>query len=197
MLQFNVWSKDSSSQLFLSFIEEKRHTANTAFVCQQYSSNFFGADNFDTIVERVGGGSSVNVTRFAAFQDVAPSDIVKTKDSSIPGRKSRKLFYEDINNDNKLAFKIKEPEELLGNKQMIDLIVCFFIIIFGKTKQFFIPLFWHQILRAVHYYKNSWNIPTKYCFKTYWSWNNTTLFLLFSNVWQRWRNAIREYFSWR
>ena len=139
MLQFNVWSKDSSSQLFLSFIEEKRHTANTAFFCQQYSSDFFGADNFDTIVERVGGGSSVNVTRFAAFQEVAPSDIVKTKDSSIPGRKSRQMFYEDINNDNKLVFKIKEPEELLGNKPMIGFIVFFvffFIIIFGKTRQF-------------------------------------------------------------
>ena len=73
---------------------------------------FFSADNFDTIVERVGGGGSVNVT-LVAFQEIAPNNIVKTRDSTVPPRKTIGLFYVDINTDYKPVHKTKEPEKLV------------------------------------------------------------------------------------
>ena len=73
---------------------------------------FFWADNFDTIVKRVGGSGSVNVTHLVAFQEIAPNNIVKTRDSTVPRRKTRGLFYEDINIYYKPVHKTKEPEKL-------------------------------------------------------------------------------------
>ena len=70
---------------------------------------FFWADNFDTIVKRVGGSGSVNVTHLVAFQEIAPNNIVKTRDSTVPRRKNRGLFYKDINIDYKPVHKTKEP----------------------------------------------------------------------------------------
>ena len=60
---------------------------------------FFWADNFDTIVGRVDGGGSANVIHLVAFQEIASNNIVKTKDSTVPRRKTRGLFHEDINTD--------------------------------------------------------------------------------------------------
>ena len=46
---------------------------------------------------KVGGGGSVNVTHLVAFQEIALNNIVKTRDWTVPRRKTRGLFYEDIN----------------------------------------------------------------------------------------------------
>ena len=75
---------------------------------------FFSADNFDTIVERVGGGGSVNVAYLVAFQEIGPTNIVKTRNSTVPRRKTRRLFYEDINIDYKSVHKTEEPEKLVA-----------------------------------------------------------------------------------
>ena len=71
---------------------------------------FFWVDNFDTIVEIVGGD---NVTHLVAFQKIAPKIIVKTRDSTVRCGKSSGLFYEDINIDYKPVHKAKEPEKLV------------------------------------------------------------------------------------
>ena len=80
-----------------------------------------------TIVERVGGSGSVNVTHLVAFQEFAPRNILKTSDSSVPHRNSKILFYEDKNVDKPVS-KITEPGEVLGE-------ICnFFMVIFAKSK---------------------------------------------------------------
>ena len=44
---------------------------------------FLWADSFDTIVERVGGGGSVNVTHFVTFEEIVSNNIAKTTDSTV------------------------------------------------------------------------------------------------------------------
>ena len=73
---------------------------------------FFWADNYNTIVERVGGGASVTVTHLVAFREITPNNIVKTRDSTVPRRKTRGFFYEDINIDYKPVHKTEKPEKL-------------------------------------------------------------------------------------
>ena len=68
---------------------------------------FFWADNSDTFAERVGDSGSVNVTHLVAFQEIAPNNIVKTRDSTVPRGKTRGLFYEDLNIDYKRFHKTK------------------------------------------------------------------------------------------
>ena len=94
---------------------------------------FFRADNFDTIVERVAGGGSVNVTHLVAFQEITHNNIVKTRDSTVPPRKTRGLFYEDINTDYKPVHKTKEPEKLVVEicdilRQTNDIFHCFYCL---------------------------------------------------------------------
>ena len=53
---------------------------------------FYWADNLDTIIERNGGGGSVNVTHLVAFQEIA-TNIVKVRDSTVPRKKNREACY--------------------------------------------------------------------------------------------------------
>ena len=50
-------------------------------------------------------------THLVGFQEIAP--IVKTRDLTVPRRKIRDLFYEDIDIDYKPVHKTKEPEKLV------------------------------------------------------------------------------------
>ena len=54
---------------------------------------FFWADSFDTIVERLGGGGSVNVTHFVPFEEIVSNNIAKTRDSTVQKFHLYKRFH--------------------------------------------------------------------------------------------------------
>ena len=61
---------------------------------------------------------NINLLPEISFQhfldEVAPSNIIKTSDSQFLTVKSSILFYENLSIDYKPAFKIKEPENVVG-----------------------------------------------------------------------------------
>ena len=66
-------------------------------VSEEYiTPTFFWVDNFDVQIDRLSGGGSVNTTHLMAFQEPAEGTRGINKIQSVPRKKSRQLFYEDI-----------------------------------------------------------------------------------------------------
>lgn len=70
---------------------------------------FFWVDNFDVQIDCLAGGGSVNTTHLMAFQEPAVGTEVVKKIQLVPRRKSRQLFYEDVNLPILKIDKKKEP----------------------------------------------------------------------------------------
>ena len=72
---------------------------------------YYWVDNFDVKVERMGGGGSINTTHLMAFQEDQNHE-KNVSTISVPRKKSRKLFYEDINIERKQIDVNKGPENI-------------------------------------------------------------------------------------
>lgn len=57
---------------------------------------FYWVDNFDVLVDRLAGGSSINTTHLMAFQETTTNTRMSSKPVNVERRKSRNIFYEDI-----------------------------------------------------------------------------------------------------
>ena len=61
---------------------------------------YYWVDNFDVKIERMEGRGSINTTHLTAFQEDQNHE-KNVNTISVPTKKSRKLFYEDINIERK------------------------------------------------------------------------------------------------
>ena len=73
-------------------------------------------DNFDIKVKRMEGRGSINITHLMAFQE-DQNHAANTMTITVPSKKSRKLFYENIHIEMMPIDAKKEPEEIkIGSK---------------------------------------------------------------------------------
>lgn len=75
----------------------------------------YWVDNFDVKIDRINGGGPVNTTHLVVYQERRPEQTVNdahTPISSVPKKKSRKLFIEDAAVKIKPVNKTAEPPEL-------------------------------------------------------------------------------------
>ena len=109
----------------------------------------FWVDNFDLKVERMGGGGSINTTHLMAFQEDQSHEI-NTNTITLPRRKSRKLFLEDINIETKPVDVKRQPENIkvgsLSHCQEKELMFnkVHFVWVYARKQNFFdqvIPTF--------------------------------------------------------
>ena len=71
----------------------------------------FWVDNFDTKVDRTGGGVSINTTHLIAFQEHQSHCRPSLHTITVPRKKSRVLFYEDVSVEVKPVNVYKKPEK--------------------------------------------------------------------------------------
>ena len=71
----------------------------------------FWVDNFDVLVDKIGGGGAINTTHLVAYQEESESSTtnVNTEFLNVPRKKDRKIFYEDVNIPLKAVSKTPEP----------------------------------------------------------------------------------------
>lgn len=69
----------------------------------------FWVDNFDVLVDKQCGGGSINTTHMVAFQYPNENAEIRSINLSVPRKKSRQLFIEDINVQTIPVNKKKEP----------------------------------------------------------------------------------------
>ena len=80
----------------------------------------YWVDNFDVIVEKMGGGGSINTTHLVAFQEQSMQCRTSEVVINVPRKKRRTLYYEDINISSERVDKISEPERNMGISKMND-----------------------------------------------------------------------------
>ena len=86
----------------------------------------FWVDNFDVLVDRQGGGGSVNTTHLVAFQNPSKESILDHNQLSISRRNSRKLIIEDLNITSISIDKKKGPPSTFNApKQSVSTEDCF------------------------------------------------------------------------
>ena len=73
---------------------------------------YFWVDNFDVQVDRLVGGGSINNTHLMAFQEVQEGTQLIENNISVPRKKSRQIFYEDLNIPIMKIDNNKEPPHL-------------------------------------------------------------------------------------
>lgn len=71
----------------------------------------FWVDNFDVLIDKIGGGGAIITTQLVAYQEESPSSVpnVDSNIINLPRKKSRKLFYEDVHITLKPVSKAPEP----------------------------------------------------------------------------------------
>ena len=69
----------------------------------------FWVDNFDVLIDKQSGGGSINTTHMVAFQRPNQNAIKRTTKVSVPRKKSRKLFIEDVSIETAPINKKREP----------------------------------------------------------------------------------------
>ena len=72
----------------------------------------FWVDNFDIKVYRIGGGGSINTTHLMAFQEHQSHCQPNINTITVPRKKSRVLFYEDVSVEVKPVNVYKKPEKI-------------------------------------------------------------------------------------
>ena len=81
----------------------------------------FWVDNFDLKIEKTSGSGSVNTTHLMAFQEISSQCTASGSNIiSVPRRKTRKLFYEDINIPTKPVQKKVEPQRSIVESTTIQ-----------------------------------------------------------------------------
>ena len=79
----------------------------------------FWVDNFDVLIDKQSGGGSINTTHMVAFQNPSENGTLKTRRMSLPRKKSRQLFIEDINIETFPVDKKKEPPYQISLAQLL------------------------------------------------------------------------------
>ena len=69
-------------------------------------------DNFDVKVDRIGGGGSINTTHLVAFQEHQAHSQPNINTITVPRKKSRVLFYEDVSVEVKTMNVYKKSEKI-------------------------------------------------------------------------------------
>ena len=70
----------------------------------------YWVDNFDITVEKTAGGGAISTTHLVAYQEQSSNSERRKVIIDIPRKKGRKLLYDDVNIDFKLADKNVEPQ---------------------------------------------------------------------------------------
>ena len=79
----------------------------------------FWVDNFDVLIDKQSGGGSINTTHIVAFQKPNKNGTKLARKLSVPRRKSRQLFMEDINIDTLPVNKKQEPPSTFAERSEI------------------------------------------------------------------------------
>ena len=141
---------DSFAQDITSAVTRGKYIQQKHFLLGQgLHSTHFWVDNFDLKVERMGGGGSINTTHLMAFQEDQSHEI-NTNTITVPRKKSRKLFLEDINIETKPVDVKRQPENIkvgsLSHCQEKELMFnkVHFVWVYARKQNFFdqvIPTF--------------------------------------------------------
>jgi len=84
---------------------------------QNVVPTFFWVDNFDIKIDRVLGGGSVNNTHLMAFQEITSESIRVKHTITVKRKKSRNIFYEDLNTQTLHIDREIEPPFVNSNNE--------------------------------------------------------------------------------